>query len=454
MLFLKSKSIRDMTTGSEWKLILLFAIPVMLGNLLQQLYTAADGVIVGRFVGENAFSSIGTTQSLTFLCLAFAIGMGVGASVVTSQYFGAGKDDSIPLVVDTALILSGSLGIVITALAVILAPAFISNLLNVPEHLMPDAVLYLRIYALSLTFSFIYNCIAAILRGMGDSKATLYFLLVSALLNVVLDLLFVAVFSWGVAGAAAATSISQTACAAVSYIYLRKRIKPNDGQHFDFDIFKLVVRLGLPSALQQSIVSFGHIAMQRLVNSFGQASIAAYTAGNRLDNFMFVPIQGLGTALSSFTGQNIGAGNLQRTRRGLRFTLLFSVSLSVVLGVLLYLFASPVVSLFSLSGESLARGIEQVRFFSVTFWIFAIYMTLGGVFQGSGDVLMQSAITLSALFVRVVLGYIGVHTAILGYEAAWVTMPVGWCVALTISLIRYFTGGWKKKAVAGNLARS
>lgn len=443
-----------MTAGTEWKHILLFAIPVMLGNLLQQFYTAADGVIVGRFVGENAFSSIGTTQSLTFLCLAFAIGMGVGASVVTSQYFGAGKDDSIPLVIDTALILSGCLGIIVSILAIILAPAFISTLLKVPQHLMADAVLYLRIYALSLVFSFIYNCIAAILRGMGDSKATLYFLLVSALLNIALDLLFVAVFNWGVAGAAVATSISQTACAVVSYAYLRKRFKPNIGRHFDFEIFKLIVRLGFPSALQQSIVSFGHIAMQRLVNGFGQASIAAYTAGNRLDNFMFVPIQGLGTALSSFTGQNIGAGNLHRTKRGLRYTLLFSLSIAVVLGVLLFIFASPVVSLFSLSGESLARGIEQVRFYSVTFWIFAIYMTLGGVFQGSGDVLTQSAITLSALVVRVVLGYIGVYTAVLGYEAAWVTMPVGWIVALTISLIRYFTGGWKKKAVAGNLAKS
>lgn len=449
---MKKQTLRDMTAGPVWKHILLFAIPVMLGNLLQQLYTAADGVIVGRYVGENAFSAIGTTQSITFLCLAFAMGMGVGASVVTSQYFGANRTDDIPTVIDTALILSCGLGIIVSAAAILASDFLVSTLLNVPEHLLAESILYFRIYAAALVFSFIYNCIAAILRGVGDSRATLYFLLISTILNVLLDLLFVAVFDWGVAGAAIATGIAQIACAAVSYIYLRRRFKPAVSRHFDSGISRLILRLGLPSALQQSIVSFGHIAMQRLVNGFDQYSIAAYTAGNRLDNFMFVPIIGLSTALSTFTGQNIGAGNLERTRRGLRFSILTSVSISVLISVFLYIFAPQVISLFSLSGESLVRGVEQVRFITLVFWIFAIYITIGGVFQGSGDVLTQSAITLTALVIRVVLGYIGVHAGILDYEAAWVTTPVGWIAALIISLIRYFTGGWKKKAVVGKLS--
>lgn len=443
----------NMTSGKEWRLILLFAIPVMLGNLLQQLYSAADGVIVGRFVGEAALSSIGTTQSVTFLCTAFAMGLGIGAGVVTSQYFGANREKEIPVVIDTALILSCIFGLAVSIIAILGARPFLSVVMKVPTDLLDDAVIYLQIYAAAMIFTFMYNIIASILRGIGDSKATLYFLMVSALTNVVLDLIFVAVFNWGVTGAAVATSISQAMCAVVSLVYLRRRFKSVKGNHFDNAACKLILKLGIPSAIQQSIVSIGHIAMQRLVNGFGQASIAAYTAGNRLDQFMFVPIQGFATALSNFTGQNIGAGNIKRAKRGLRDTIIMGVIVTALMMALLQLFAPQIISLFSLSGEALNRGVEQVHFVSALFWIFTVYMIIGGTLQGAGDVVMQSVITLTALLVRVILGYAGVKLDILGYEAAWVTMPIGWSVALIISVIRYFTGGWKKKAIVGDLAR-
>lgn len=445
---------QDMTQGPEWKLILLFAIPVMLGNLLQQCYSAADGIIVGRFVGEAALSSVGMTNSVTFLCTAFAMGLGVGASVVVSQYFGAGKKDEMPVVVDTALILSIGVGIVVMLLAMFGSRPFLAGVMNSPEHLLDDATVYMQIYAAAMIFTFMYNVIAAILRGMGDSKATLYFLVVSAVTNVILDLLFVAVFKWGVIGAAVATSISQTLCALVSLVYLRKRIKPIKGRRFDKTACKMILRMGVPSAVQQSIVSFGNIAMQRLVNGFGQVSIAAYTAGNRLDLLMFAPIMGLTNAMSAFTGQNIGAGNMHRVKRGLRANLVISFSVAAIISIILKVFCSPVVAMFGLSGDALIRGIEQVNCVTWWFWIFALYMGIGGAFQGAGDVVTQSAITLLTLFVRVALGYIGVGTGILDYEAAWVTMPIGWIVALTVSIIRYFTGGWKKKAIVGKLAEN
>ena len=444
----------DMTQGPEWKLILLFAIPVMLGNLLQQFYSAADGIIVGQFIGEADLSSVGMTNSVTFLCTAFAMGLGIGASVVVSQYFGAGKKDEIPVVVDTALILSIGVGLVVMLLAIFGGRAFLSGVMNAPENLLDDATIYLQIYAAAMIFTFMYNVIAAILRGMGDSKATLYFLMVSAVTNVVLDLLFVAVFKWGVIGAAVATSIAQTLCALVSLAYLRRRIKPVKGHRFDKGACKMILRMGVPSAVQQSIVSFGNIAMQRLVNGFGQASIAAYTAGNRLDLFMFAPIMGLTNAMSAFTGQNIGAGNMQRVKRGLRANLVICFSVAALISILLKIFCSPVVEMFGLTGDALARGVEQVNCVTWWFWIFALYMAIGGAFQGAGDVVTQSAITLLTLFVRVALGYIGVGTGILDYEAAWVTMPIGWIVALTVSIIRYFTGGWKKKAIVGKLAEN
>ena len=444
----------DMTQGSEWKLILLFAIPVMLGNLLQQLYSAADGIIVGRFIGEAALSSVGMTNGVTFLCTAFAMGLGVGASVVVSQYFGAGKKDEIPVVIDTGLVLAVGVGAVVMLLAIFGGRTFLSSVMKAPDHLLDDATIYLQIYAAAMIFTFMYNVIAAILRGMGDSKATLYFLIVSAVTNVILDLLFVAVFKWGVIGAAVATSISQTLCALVSLLYLRKRFKPVKGHRFDKKACKMILRMGVPSAIQQSIVSFGNIAMQRLVNGFGQVSIAAYTAGNRLDLFMFVPVMGMSTSLSAFTGQNIGAGNMDRVKRGLRATLVLSCSMAIFISILLKIFGSPVVAMFGLSGDSLARGVEQVNCVTWWFWIFSLYMAIGGAFQGAGDVMTQSAITLLTLFVRVALGYIGVGIGILDYEAAWVTMPIGWGVALTVSIIRYFTGGWKKKAIVGKLAEN
>lgn len=443
-----------MTQGPEWKLILLFSIPVLLGNLLQQLYTAADGIIVGRFVGEAALSAVGTTQSIVFLCTSIAMGLGVGASIITSQYFGASRSKDLPLVVDTALILSGLAGIIVSVLGIAFARFLLGTVLNVPDDLLDNAATYFQIYCMAMLFTFLYNAIAAILRGLGDSKATLYFLLISTILNVILDLLFVAVFHWGVMGAAVATSIAQTICATVSYIYLRRHIKMNEGKHFDKEASIVILRLGIPAAIQQSIVSFGHMAMQRLINGFGQASIAAYTAGNRIDNFMFAPIMCVSTAMSNFTGQNMGAGKLDRIKRGLRFTILASLTIAIVISVLLNIFATPVISLFSLSGESLARGVQQVKFVTLFFWGFSIYMAITGLLQGSGDVVAQSIISFSTIGTRVVLGYIGVALNILGYEAAWVTMPIGWIVALVLAILRYSRGKWKQKAVAGSLANS
>ena len=213
----------DMTAGKEWKLILFFTLPIMAGNLLQQLYNVVDGIIVGNFVGEVSFAAVATTMPLVLLYLALAFGLSVGVGVTVSQYFGAGKEKVLPTAIDTALILLGICGLVLTVVGVIISPLFLRYILNVPEHILPEAVVYMRIYSVGLFFQFLYNCIAAILRGLGDSKATLYFLLVAAILSALMTFLFVIVIPWGVAGAAFSTVLAQGACAAVSYIYLRKR---------------------------------------------------------------------------------------------------------------------------------------------------------------------------------------------------------------------------------------
>lgn len=448
---------KDMTNGKEWKLILLFTLPIMAGNLLQQLYNTIDGVIVGNFAGETAFAGVGTCQPLTFLFLALAMGLSVGVGIVISQFFGAGKNEQLGVAIDTALLLLGACGLALSILAVAIAPFMLRVVLSVPQAVLPFAVRYFRLYALGLFFQFIYNGIAATLRGFGDSKAILYFLMIATVLNTGLDLLFVVVFGWGVAGAAVATVIAQIGCASTSYIYLRRKLPfSKGGEHWNGGIASTMAKLGLPIAAQQSIVAFGNGSMQRLVNGFGATTpgvIAAFGAGVRLDSFIHVPIMGFQSGLASFTGQNIGAGKLDRVKRGLRVSLLMSMSTTIVMSLLLYTFATPVVTLFGLTDNALSIGVEQVRYLTMFFWMFSGYMTLGGLLQGSGDTLVQSATTLTALIMRILSGYLAVEFGLLGYNAAWVTTPIGWGFAIAISYTRFFTGGWKKKAVAGRLRR-
>lgn len=283
---------------------------------------------------------------------------------------------------------------------------------------------------------------------MGDSKATLYFLAVSSVINIVLDLLFVVVFDWGVAGAGIATVIAQIICAGVSLAYLYRTLAPaRERAPFEWSLCALILRMGIPASVQMGIVSVGNLAMQRLVNSFGDAAMAAYTAGVRIDNFVTIPALGFHTGMANFTGQNIGAGEWDRVRRGLRQTMVMAFCLSIVLGAVAFLFAEPIVALFGVKGDALRMGVEMIRFMAFTFWLFGIYQTSNGLLEGSGDVVVASGATLTALATRVGTGYLAVALGLLSYNAGWATMPLGWVVALTIVLVRYFSGRWKTKAV-------
>jgi len=442
-----------MTLGAEWKTILLFSLPLMAGNLLQQLYNIIDGIIVGRTVGQDAFAAVTTGQPLVFLYLALALGMSVGANIVVAQFFGAGRNEKLSVSIDTALILLGGLGILLTAFGIIFSGPLLRNVLNVHESVLQDATTYMSIFSIGLFFTFLYNSIAAILRGFGDSKAILYFLLISTILSTILTILFVPIFGWGVAGAAASTVIAQATCAVVSFIYLRKKIPyEKSGKHWDGKIAKTMARLGAPIAVQMAVLSVGNAAMWRLVNNFEATVpgvIAAYGAAIRLDMLIFVPIMGFQSGLASFVGQNMGAGKLDRVKRGFHSTIIMSLIVTVIMSAILYPFAPQIVGLFGLTDGALEIGATMVRFLMMFFWIFSIYITINGVLQGSGDTIMLSISTLSALTIRVLLGYLAVHFEILGHEAAWLPLPIGWAIALIISSVRYFTGGWRKKAIIG-----
>lgn len=447
----------DMTTGCEWKQILLFSFPIMAGSLLQQLYNTVDGIVVGNYVSENALAAVGTCASMTMVFLAIAMGMSSGAGIMVAQYFGAGQLSDLRRSVSTTIILNTFFGVVLSFIGWFAAEWFLSSILGISDpEILEMAAIYFKIYALGLIFQFVYNIIASILRAVGDSKATLYFLCVAAVMNLVLDLVFVIVFHWGVAGAAIATVISQAACAIVSWIYMVKKhtiFRFAKGE-FAFDRAKCLtcLRLGIPTTLQHCVVSFSHVFIQRLVNSFGSVSMAAFTVGNRVENYVLIPIFGFNTGLATFTGQNVGAGKPERVRRGLRGILIISAITCIAISALTYIFAGPLTALFGVSGDAMARAVEQIRYISIFFVIFAIYMPTNGLLQGAGDVVFATIVTLSTILVRVFAAYTLLYAFNWGYGVAWQTMPMGWSVALVLVMYRFFSGKWQAKSLINKTA--
>lgn len=440
-----------MTKGTEWKLILSFTIPLMIGNIVQQLYNVADGVIVGNFISEAAFAAISTCGPLTLLYIAISNGLSVGVGITTAQYFGAGKDKELPIAIDTALILLGVTGILLSVIGVVFSPQLLRNLLSVPEEIFDYSAMYMRIVSVGLVFQFMYNCIASILRGFGDSKATLYFLIFAAVFNAVITLVFVLVFKWGIAGAAMGTVISQGVSVANSYRYLRKHYPIADkGKHWDSEIALTMTKLGIPIAIQMSLISFGNGAMQRLVNSFAPTTpgiVPAYGAAMRIESIVLAPMSAFQAGIANFTGQNLGAGRLDRVRRGLYGGLVMTVSCTLIISLIYYIFAGAIVGFFGLSDNSLVIGVEIARYFTLFFWILSCNMMFSGLLQGAGDTVIITFASLTALTFRVVCGYSLAYFGILGYNAAWLPVPFGWMCWSAIIYTRYFSGKWKSKVI-------
>jgi len=446
---------RDMTAGSETRHILTFALPIMGGLVLQQLYNTVDSVVVGRVLGEAALSAVGTCAALTMLVVSFATGLCNGAGVLYAQLFGARRYDDLRRSLSTGLLLLGALSILISALAIALTgPLF--RLLRVPEEVWGDALGYFRIYCLGLIFQFIYNVVSAALRSVGDSQATLWFLLVSSVLNILLDMLFVIALRWGVAGTAIATVLCQAVCAVISVVYMVKKYsfyRFGKGQFvYEGEKSRLILRLGVPTMIQMCIVSGGNVLIQSVVNSLGTAAIAANTAAGRIEGYLFVPAQGLNNGISTFAGQNLGAGKPERVRSGRRKARAVLVPVAIGIAILLFLFAGQLIALFGVEGEALTYGIQHLRFIAPFFVVFCLYMSNAGALTGTGDVKITSVITLSVLFVRVVLTYLFRFTFDLGFASLYIPNPIGWGLGMVLSFLRFRSGIWETKGVVRRLA--
>lgn len=446
---------KTMTEGSEWKLILLFTLPLMAGNLLQQLYNTVDGIIVGNLVGETALAAVGTCAPLTMLFTAIALGMSNGAAVVLSQFYGAGRMDEMKKTAASSLILLFSMGVALSVVGCALAGWLLRTILGVQDYLRADAEVYFRIYALGLLAQFIYNIVSAILRSMGDSRATLYFLLVASVCNVLLDLLAVALLGWGVLGVAVATVISQILSAAVSVVYLFRRypaLRFQKGElRFDREKGILVLKMGIPSTLQQCVVSMGHMAIQRVINHFDIT--AGYTAATRIESFILIPIQGFFMGMATFTGQNLGAGKLERISRALARTILMSLVVVAAVIAIIYPFAPELVQVFGVTGDSGDVAVVYLRFVALAFAVFCVYFSINGVLQGSGDVVFTAFNTFSGLAIKVAFVYLVAYLTPVGMAAIWWGNLVSWIYSLVLSALRYRFGPWRSKCVVTDRAK-
>lgn len=445
---------QKMTSGTPWKQILVFSLPVFIGLLLQQLYNTVDTIIVGNFASEAALSAVGTSGTLTFLLLAIANGFSAGAGVVTSQYYGAGENEKMRRTASVAITLLMLMGAAGTVLGVAVSRPAMKVLLDVPDSFLDMAVTYFSIYCLGLVFEFGYNIVAALLRSVGDSKASMYFLLIASVMNIILDLLFVAGLKMGAAGAAIATDISQGLSCVAAFLYMYRRYPVFRFKREDFGLDRTIIRqitkVGFPVTLQQMIAALGIVFIQRAVNGYGQAMTASFTVGSRIEMYAQMPLNAFYMALATYVGQNIGAGRIDRVKLGARQTILLSLIVTALIAVLILSFADPLIKLFGVSGQAMDYCRQHVRVTVLAFVLQCVYLPLFGVFQGAGDGFAITRTAAVALGIRVLTTYTLCYVPLFGYRIVWWNMVFGFIGGFIITWVHYLRGTWQYKNVIHN----
>ncbi|MCD7892635.1 MAG: MATE family efflux transporter [Erysipelotrichaceae bacterium] len=438
---------KNLLNGEPWKGILAFMFPVFMGMLLQQFYNTADTIIVGNFASEEALAAVGACGVLTMAFLALANGFSAGACVLIAQLFGAGEQEKMRRQASTALLTLIGMGIVSSVVGVIISRFALNIVLATPEGLLDMADSYFKLYALGLVFQFGYNIIAAILRGIGDSKATLYFLLVSSIINIVLDILFIYNFHMGVAGAAIATDIAQMASCIAAFIYMVKKYPLFRWKLTEFTFEKtlamLTLQKGFPMALQQLIVSVGFIFIQRAVNSYGEAMTASFSVAQKVETYLTLTANALMTTQSTYTAQNIGAKRMDRVITGARHTVIISEIISICICAVVFIFAEPIVTAFGLKTEAIGYCTAHVRCIAICVIPFASYYPILGLFQGANDALYSTFVATSALAIRAVSTYALQKIPAIGYNMIWWNAIFGWGLGFIITWVHFFKGKWK-----------
>jgi len=441
--------LKDLTEGKEGRLILKFAIPMLLGNVFQQLYNVVDSIIIGKVLGKEALAAVGANFPLIFALISFVVGIAIGSTVIISQYFGAKQMDKVKKAIDTLYIFMFFAAMALTVIGTF-GSKYIFKLISLPEDVLGPAVEYFNVYAIGFVFFFGFQGTSAILRGLGDSKTPLYFLMISTVINIILDIFFVVVLKLGIQGVAAATVIAQAGAFFSVVWYLNKYhsfidISPLK-MKFDREIFSKSLKIGLPSGFQQTFVSIGFLALYRIVNQFGTPTIAAYSVAMRIDMFAAMPAMNFSAAISTFVGQNIGANKFDRIGRGLNATLVMTNIISVVVSVLALLFARPLIGVFIDDPDVINIGVQYIYIVSGFYVVFTTMFIFTGVLRGAGDTLVPMFITILALWViRIPASYY--LSLKIGSMGIWWGIPIAWVIGALFSFLYYKTGRWKSQAV-------
>lgn len=439
-----------MTKGNIWKLLIIFSIPLILGNLLQQMYNTADSIIVGNFVGSNGLAAVGSGTALINLIIAFSQGAAVGAGVIVSQNLGARDKQKTKLAVHTAMCIAIILGVILSAIGVILSRDLLIWM-KTPKSVLKDSVLYLQIYCGGLIFNVIYNMATGILNAAGNSKRPLIYLAIASVTNIILDLVFIKELKWGVKGAAIATDISQALSCVLAVGYL---LRVNSDYKLIIKELKIhgntakqIIRVGLPTAIQNMVISFSNVLVQSSVNSYGATAMAGYAAYLKIDGFNILPVLSISMAVTTFTGQNVGAKKPDRIKKGMWNALIMGVLYTVIIGVVILLTSHTVLGLFTKDNEVITYGQLAMKYFCPFYFLLSILNILAGTVRGAGKgvppmlILLFSMCIFRILWIKIALPF---YSTI---DGVFILYPISWFVGMVLMIIYTKFGKWLPKGL-------
>lgn len=447
------KYVQDMTEGNVISHLVRFSLPMVIGNIFQQFYNIIDSIVVGRFVGANALAAVGSTGSISFLFFSVALGLSTGIGIVISQYFGAKEETQVKRAIANSIYVIGAAAVIMSLLAILFARPIL-QLMQTPPSILDDATTFLRIISGGMLAVAAYNGITFMLRALGDSKTPLYFLIASCILNVILDLILVLIFGLGVTGTACATVISQAFAAFGCILFA---IKKNPyfklrAQHFkiNWPIILKFIRIGIPVAIQQSMIAFSLVALQRVINSFGETAVAAYTGISRIEQLVQQPFNSLGAAMATFAGQNMGANKLERVKQSYHKSILIVAVLSII-----FLFAAQfggrsIMQIFVDDPAVIKLGATGIKISSCFYFALGMIYITRGLLNGTGDAIYSMINGFIEVAGRVGFSSCLAMIPALGVWSLWATTGLTWFITAIASIIRYKQGKWEKKSLVNH----
>ncbi len=434
-----------MTEGSIWKKILFFSIPLILGNLFQQLYNTVDSIIVGNYIGSEALAAVGSSGSLINLLIGFCIGASAGAGVVIAQFYGAQDREGVRKAVHTTIAIAIAAGAVLTVVGIVATPILLKAM-GTPQEVFDQASIYLKVYFGGILFSVVYNMSAGILNAVGNSKRSLVYLMIAATSNIFLDLLFVVVLKMGIVGVAIATDISQLlSCIFIILFLVRSedvyRVKLKDIRCYD-NLLGKILKIGLPTGVQNIVISLSNVIVQSSVNSFGAVAMAGFAAYIKVDGFNILPVLSFSMAATTFVGQNVGAGRLDRVKKGMYVSVAMGIIYTVCTGILLLTFAPQVIGVFTQNGKVVEYGVYIMKFFCPFYWMLGILHILAGTIRGTGKTMQAMVVFLFSLCIFRVLWIWGAMSLSHKIGGVMLGYPLSWLVGLVMILIYVWKGNW------------